>query len=88
VYRAYTKEWCGFKSDAIGAGTILLCMPCTLIYAHIKKYKLTCADFHENRKIIFTDLLPNRTTNVGICSSNSFTPLSKAPIAMKLTHAQ
>jgi hypothetical protein len=30
IYRAYTKEWCGFNSEYYLNRTILLCMPCTL----------------------------------------------------------
>jgi hypothetical protein len=28
IYRAYTKEWCGFTGDSYLDRTILLCMPC------------------------------------------------------------
>jgi hypothetical protein len=35
IYRAYTKEWCGIKSEFYWNRTILLCMPC--IYAYRKE---------------------------------------------------
>jgi hypothetical protein len=34
MYRAYTKEWCGFSSEYYWNRTILLCMPCIYIYIY------------------------------------------------------
>ena len=35
MYRAYTKEWCGFNSEHYYIRTILLCMPCMYVCMYV-----------------------------------------------------
>jgi hypothetical protein len=39
LYRAYTKEWCGFKRIHYWYRTILLCMPCTGIHKRMVRFQ-------------------------------------------------